>query len=634
MSDKEKLNNTQVLKLNIEAFDALSESQKILAYHLSNAGLAGRMIYIHQKSPENVVVFDTMIDFYKKIQSLKDNDKELENIVSKVRDSLFIMFVNNGVYESSSGQNIIPSLPLKKSDLECIKSILPEDYKKVSSLIFENKGIKEYRTVQKSGVDVVKESGVNYYHNLTTDEVNNYREEKYKEEDQNIAYGFNEMLIKNPKTGEIESQYIYADGLYGKYVKQVILHLNKAVLFAENENQKKSIESLVKFYKTGDAKDFNEHSIAWVQDQDSSIYFVNGLIECYEDPLGLICSYESLVAFKDPEQTAKVKKIIESIQYFEDNLPVSEKYKKEKAIGLSASSINVISMAGATSPVLPLGINLPNSETIRKEYGSKSVTLANVDSARTSDDVKLSEVLYLEKNQGIVDYANKHAGTLHTDLHEIAGHGSCKTMPGVTNDSLSMYYSVIEETRADLVGLYYIADPKMKKIGIYNEEVDLSLVAKGKYIGYITNGAIGQLRRVELGKDLTQAHFRNRQLISTYLLEKCSKEDLCLVEKDGSYYIDVNNVEVVKEKIGELLREIQRIKSEGDLQAAKEIVEKYGTKVNQAVHKEIIERFSCLDFATTTAFRTPILKVKNKKIVVDYYNDFIEEQLALYEKYR
>lgn len=630
---KERLGKNQVLKLNTSSFDELTEEKKILAYHLSNAGLAGRMIYIHQKSPVNVAIFEATINLYKNIKNLKTKSVEVKEILSKVKDSLFIMFVNNGVYESSTGKNIVSELPLKVTDLEIIKELIPEDYKNVKNTLFNKEALKEYRTVQKAGFDIVKESGINYYHNLTTDEVNLYREEKYKNKDKTIAYGFNEVLSKSIETGKIESQSIYADGLYGKYVKQVILHLFKAAEFAENDKQRKSIESLIKFYKTGDAKDFNEHSISWVQDQDSSIYFVNGLIECYEDPLGLICSYESLVAFKDPIQTEKVKRIIDAIQYFEDNLPVDKKYKKEKAIGLSASSINVISMAGATSPVLPLGINLPNSETIRKEYGSKSVTLSNVDNARTSDDVKLNEVLYLEEYQPLISYANKMAGTLHTDLHEIAGHGSCKTMEGITNDSLSMYYSVIEETRADLVGLYYIADEKMKEIGIYEKDEDLHEIEKGKYIGYITNGAIGQLRRMDLGKDLTQAHFRNRQLISTYLLDNCDPKKLNMVEKDGSYYIQLNDVVHVKEKIGTLLREIQRIKSEGDLNAAKDLVERYGTKINQEVHKEVLERFENLNLATTTAFMTPILKVKNRKIVIEYYDDFVEEQLALYEKY-
>lgn len=633
MTYKERFKNIQVLKLDTTSFEELPEEKKMLAYHLSNAGLAGRMIYLHQKSSENIPIFESVISLYKNLNSIKNKTPEISAIESKVRDTLFVMFVNNGIYESATGQNIVSDLPFKVTDLETIKDLLPENYTNVNKALFCNKSLKEYRTVQKSGVDVVKDSGVNYYHNLTTEEVNLYRSEKYKNKDKNIAYGFNEVLSKSERSGEITSKTIFEKGLYGKYIKQIILHLSKAVEFAENEQQKKSIESLIKFYKTGDAKDFYEHSVEWVKDQESFVYFVNGLIECYEDPLGLICSYESLVAFKDPIQTAKVKKIIDAIQYFEDNLPVDEKYKKEKAVGLSASSINVISMAGATSPVLPLGINLPNSETIRKEYGSKSVTLSNVDSARTTDDIKLNEVLYLEEFQSLVSYANKMAGTLHTDLHEIAGHGSCKTMAGVTNESLSMYYSVIEETRADLVGLYYIADEKMKEIGIYEKDANLHDIAKGKYIGYITNGSIGQLRRMELGKDLTQAHFRNRQLISTYLLHNCDHEKLNMVEKDGSYYIQLNDVSHVRDMIGVLLREIQRIKSEGDLNAAKKLVELYGTKINHFVHKEVLERFESLNLATTTGFRTPILELRNGKVVVEYYNDFIEEQLALYERF-
>lgn len=353
-----------------------------------------------------------------------------------------------------------------------------------------------------------------------------------------------------------------------------------------------------------------------------------------EDPLGVGCTFESVVAFKNPIQTAKVEKIIENIQWFEDNSPINQEFKKEKATGLSASSVTVVSMAGDTSPTLPLGINLPNSDWIRSKHGSKSVNLANVASSRSSHEVQLHQALYLDKYQEVISQYGNMTNSLHTDLHEIAGHGSGKILEGVNTDSLGAYYSTIEEARADLVALYYMADEKLKEFGVYDGDVDVEKATLAQYVTYLTNGAISQLRRVKLGNELTQAHFRNRQLIALWVLEKAENEKVKLIQQEGKFYIALNDVAYVRTLFGNLLAEIQRIKSEGDFEAAKNIVMKYGTYVNQTIHQEILSRIEKLNLPNVVGFITPMLVKQNEDIVIVQADNFLTQQLELYKQYK
>lgn len=588
----------------------------------------GKVISLHQASDYNIRLLDNLIFLFEEVN-------HEEKVWEQLRDTLFTFFAHGGVYHTTTGERL--DFPIQLEELRKIKDTI-ETFtaaKAVEEILFSKDLMPHYRTVQKDGVDVVKESGANFYVGLTTDEVKQFREEVYPkvEGDEIPPYGFNERLVKN-SDGSIDRQVISSVGLYAHYVGKIIKELEKALFYSENEQQKESIETLIQFYKTGDAADFDKHCVAWTKDKESSIYFVNGLIESYKDPLGIACNFESIVAFKDPSQTAKVEKIIENIQWFENNLPFDSKFKKDKAVGLSASSINVISMAGDPSPVLPLGINLPNSDWIRKKHGSKSVTLANVDSSRNTYDVPLMKALYLDKYQALIKRYGNETGVLHTDLHEIAGHGSGKVLDGVNTDVLSTYYSVIEECRADLVALYYIPDEKLKEIGVFAQDVDVKDAALAKYIAYFTNGAIGQLRRIKLGNDLTQAHFRNRQIISTWLLDHAEKDKMAMVTKDGRFYIEVNDLEYVRTLVGVLLSEIQRIKSEGDFEAAKKLVEAYGTKVNPLVHKEVLERVSSLGLANVMGFMTPILVDKGNDVEIMYQDDFLSQHIELYKKYK
>jgi len=624
MTYSERFGDIAIVELDTNGFEHLTHPQKKLAFYLSEAGLWGKRIALEQNSRYNIPFINALINIYNKADADSFAKKD-------VKDILFVLFTHGGIYHTTSGEKL--DLPFNEKLMDTLKNISLNDYNCIKNII-NNKEIPKFRTVQKAGVDVVKESGMNFYQGLTTEEVEAYRKENYPESmgDEIPPYGFNERLVKN-QDGDVVAQTICVDGLYGKYVAQIIKNLRKALDFTESKEQYDSINTLIQCYETGSAEDFDKHCIAWVKDKESPLYFINGLIESYKDPLGVGCNFESLVAFKNPQQTAKVEKIIEHIQYFEDNLPVAPRFKKDKASGLSASSVNVISMAGETSPVLPLGINLPNSDWIRKVHGSKSVTLSNVDSSRNTYDIPLKKALYLPEYQGVIDKYGNETGVLHTDLHEIAGHGSCKVMEGVSADDLSTYYSVIEECRADLVALYYVADPKLKEIGVFDKDVNVEEAALAKYVHYLTNGAIGQLRRVKLGNDLTQAHFRNRQIISTWVLEHASKDKVSLVEDNGSYYIKVDDVSYTKELFGNLLSEVQRIKSEGDFEAAKHLVETYGTKVNQDIHKEILERISKLDLASVTGFLTPELKENGNTVIIVQPESFMEQQLRFYKVY-
>lgn len=627
MTYSERFGDIAIVELNTTGFDKLSEVNKKLAYYLSEAGLWGKKIALEQSSRYTIPVLNALINLY---ESLPEEHK----IKEKVGSSLFTLFAHNGIYHTMSGERV-SFVVLTDEELDSIKDYSPESCETLKEF-FQEESIPEYRTVQKSGVDVVKESGCNFYQGLTTEEVQAYRKEKYpKVEGSEVPpFGYNERLVKTEK-GNIVRQVMSTKGLYGKYIKKIVQNLRKALDFTETEAAYNSINTLITAYETGSAIDFDKHCVAWVQDQESEIYFINGFIESYKDPLGIGCNFESIVAFKDPGQTAKVKKIIEAIQYFEDNLPVEERFKKEKATGLSASSINVVSMAGDCAPSLPLGVNLPNSAWVREKFGSKSVTLSNVDSSRTAHDSLLKQALYLDKYQEVIDTYGAETGVLHIDLHEIAGHGSCKSLAGVSNEDLSTYYSVIEECRADLVALFYVADDKLKEIGVYGKEVDVEKAALAKYVTYLTNGAVGQLRRVRYGQDLTQAHFRNRQLISTWVLEHADKDKICLIEKEGSCYIEVNDVQYARKMFGELLVEIQRIKSTGDFKEAQYLVEKYGTKVNKEIHLEILKRIEKLDMANVVGFITPELKLSEEgnSVIIEKPKSYLEQKIRFYKKY-
>lgn len=621
----ERLNDISVIQLNTEGFENLSEKQKQLSYFLAKAGLWGRFISVDQGSEYNIPLFDALISLYQ--QTPKEH-----SAYKNIKDTLFTLFAHNGIYHSTSGEKLV--LPITQVDLISCKNIDNQSTEIIDDIIFQGK-IAQFRTIQTEGVDVIKESGGNFYKNLTTEEVKNFRKNNYPviAGDEVPPFGFNERLVKD-EHNNIQREVISINGLYAPYVQKIIENLEYALDFVENEQQMRSISTLIEFYKTGDAVDFDTHCVAWTQDKDSHVYFINGLIESYEDPLGVGCTFESIVAFKNPIQTAKVNKIIENIQWFENNLPFDQNYKKDKAVGLSASSVNVISTAGETAPSLPLGINLPNSDWIRKKHGSKSVNLANVASSRTSSEVALREALYLPQYHKVLETYGTTTNNLHTDLHEIAGHGSGKVLDGVNTDELGTYYATIEEARADLVALYFMAEENLKTFGVYDKDVIVQDAALAQYVSYLTNGAFAQLRRVELGNDLTQAHLRNRQLISNWVLENSNPEKVCLVVKDGLTFVEVKDVSYVQKMFGSLLSKVQEIKSTANFEEARNLVMTYGTKVNQNLHAELLNRLEKLDLPKTVAFITPMLVQKDNTVTLEQPTNFLEQQLELYRDFK
>lgn len=626
---KNKFQDLQAIPLNTQGFEDLSLQQQILIYHLTMAGAVGAKITLKQMSPFNSPVIDLMINAYRASTHSVTSTK----VKNEIKNALFMLFIHSGIYHHMSGEKI--KLPLSQDSLDFIKvNTLPKDFAHFEMAFSDQAPV--FLTVQNSTSDVVLESGVAFYPpNTTTEEIQKYIQEEAKqltsEEEKRSPFGFN-RLIKRDQHGNLQSLFISAkkDNPFSGECHRIIYHLKQALPFSENEQQLKSIQSLIHFYETGNSVDFDNHCVDWVKDQNSHVYFINGMIESYDDPLGIGCSFESLVAFKNPHDVERVDSIIKNIQWFEDHLPIDPRFKKEKAKGLSASSVNVISMSGRTSPALPLGINLPNNDWIRNKHGSKSVTLSNVANSRTEIESPLLKEMHLEQYHEILqkhDHINKN---LHIDLHEIAGHGSAQLLAGVSQEDLSSYYSIIEECRADLVALYYAGEQQLEEFGIYpkgkTDEIALSL-----YVSYLTNGLLGQLRRVKLGNDLTQAHLRNRQIIASWVLSHIKEEHALLMKQGGKSYIKINDVNAVRQKIGELLAIIQRIKSEGDFKTAKYIVETYGTKVNPELHSEVLERVSSLELPNITAYIAPVMRLNDHGIPeLVIMDDFVEQQILLW----
>lgn len=629
-SHHERFGDIAILSLETTGFEQLSQQEQALSYHLAQAGLWGRAISLQQGSPHHMPILQALVTLYKNINP-EVLTTQAHASYQLIVDYLKTFFAHNGIYHSMSGQQL--PVPFNQDHLRDLRfnETLGQAIDTLHKLLF-HPSLPEYRTVQKDGVDVVQASGGNFYHNMSTKDVLTYRQTHYPTMEETPPFGFNERLSKKDD-GTIFAERVSVDGLYGEYVQHIVDELKQALPYACNPQQKESIQALITFYQTGNAEDFDTHSVAWTLDRDSNVYFINGLIESYEDPLGVACTFESIVAFKNPIQTAKVSKITENIQWFEDHMPFDVAFKKPVASGLSASSVTVVSMAGETSPTLPLGINLPNSDWIRKVHGSKSVNLANVASSHAKNSVELRQALFLPEYWPLLERYQEETNSLHTDLHEIAGHGSGQLLPGVNPDVIGPYYSTIEEARADLVALYYIADPYLQSIGVVDSDIDIQEFAKAQYVSYFTNGMIGQLRRVTLGQELTQAHFKNRQLISEWLLDHCPPSAMSMVQQDDHYYIHVYDVAVVRQAIGTLLTEVQRIKSTGDFDAAKKLVERYGRFVHEPIHRDVLNRVAALNLPSVTGFMTPMIDKNERGYNIRHEHDFLQQQLHLTEQY-
>ncbi|MFA7116910.1 MAG: dihydrofolate reductase [Bacteroidales bacterium] len=633
----------KVIRYKVPGFEELSLKEKAYLYHLSEAALYGRDILWDQNCQDNLLVRHTL---EKIIKNYKSRDNYIFPDNAEFNDFLIYakrVFFSNGIHHHYAEDKIIPNCSrtyfssLIESTLIADKAKnIGEQTNNLISIIYEpNIWPKRRASIAHQDSDIVQDSAVTFYKNLTKKEIENY----YKIRSQNdkthqLSLGLNSRLVK--KNGEIKEIKYKISGLYSNPLIKICEELEKAKKFAQNNNQINILNKLSEFYRTGDLKTWNDYNIAWVKDTDSKCDFVNGFIENYNDPLGLKSSWESVVNFKNIKASKRTSIIQENAQWFEDHSPVNKRFKKSVIKGVSAKVITMVQLGGDCYPYTPIGINLPNADWIRKDYGSKSVTIENIcdaydKSALESPKSILSEFSW---NKEIIKRANKYGtltNNLHTDLHECLGHGSGKLLENTDPNALAEYASTLEETRADLFALYYMADPYLVKLGLLPD----SEAYKCSYDKYILNGIFTQFTRVQLGKKNTQAHMQNRKLIAEY----CFSNGGNIIEKrirENKTYFIVNDYEGLRRLFAKLLIEVQRIKSEGDYLSGKNLVETYAINIDQKLHKEVLERYKKLNLQAYSGFVNPVIRpIKKDGKIINYIISYTEgylNQMLRYSK--
>ena len=637
----EQFADLQILRYRVPGFENLSLQQKELVYYLTEAALQGRDILFDQNGKYNLRIRRTLEAVYTGYKGDKNTPdfKAMEVYLKRV-------WFSNGIHHHYGSEKFVPGFApefFKEAVLSVDASTLPlaegqtveQLCDELSPVIFDP-AVMPKRVNQAAGEDLVLTSACNYYDGVTQKEAEDfYNAMKDPKDETPVSYGLNSRLVK--ENGKIQEKVWKVGGLYGQAIDKIVYWLKKAEGVAENPEQKAVIAELIKFYETGDLKTFDEYAILWVKDLNSLVDFVNGFTESYGDPLGMKASWESLVNFKDMEATHRTEVISGNAQWFEDHSPVDKQFKKDEVKGVSAKVITAAILAGDLYPATAIGINLPNSNWIRSHHGSKSVTIGNITDAYNKaahGNGFNEEFVYSDAELQLIDKYADLTGELHTDLHECLGHGSGKLLPGVDPDALKAYGSTIEEARADLFGLYYVADPKLVELGLTpNEDA-----YKAEYYTYLMNGLMTQLVRIEPGNNVEEAHMRNRQLIARWVFEKGAADKVVeLVKKDGKTYVVVNDYEKLRALFGELLSEIQRIKSTGDYQSAHDLVENYAVKVDPALHAEVLERYKKLNLAPYKGFVNPKYeavvdaagKITDVKVT---YDEGYAEQMLRYSK--
>ncbi len=637
--------DVQVLRYEVNGFDQLPLKQKQLAYYLYQAGLCGRDIFYDQKYKHNLRIRKTLECILETCKSDKNADDYNKFLTYCKR-----FFFANGNHHHYSSDKMIPECSFdyfsglaKNSDPGRLplegKSV--DDFLKMMQPIMFDPNVDKKTVDLSAGVDHVKASSNNFYDGVTEKEVGDfYSAMKKANPDDKSSLGINSQLIK--ENGKIFERRWMIGGMYTAAIEKIVSWLEKAATVAESDLQKETIEKLIKFYRSGDPKDFDDYSIAWIKDTSSRVDVVNGFIEVYEDALQKRGAFEGIVSMKDMEATKLIAAIGNQAQWFEDHSPIMDQHKKKSVKGISAKVITIIGEVGDAAPATPIGINLPNNEWIREspEHGSKSVSLGNIVAAYNFAKAKSPIVDEFGSSKEVADRMRKFgalAADLHTDMHEVIGHASGKINDGVlpTDQTLKTYAGVLEEARADLVALYYVMDPKLVDIGV----MPSLEVGKAGYDNYLMNGLMTQLNRIKPGDKLEEAHMRNRQMNSAWVLEHGMK-DKCVekVVRDGKTYIVINDYNKVRELFGQLLREIQRIKSEGDYNAGKNLVENYGVKINFALHKEVLQRYEKLNvppyFGFIQAKLVPVMSGDNiTDVKIEYPKDFIQQHLEYGREY-
>lgn len=639
----EQFADLQILRYRVPGFEDLSLKQKELVYYLTEAALQGRDILFDQNGKYNLTIrrmLEAVYTGYKGDKNTPDF-KAMEVYLKRV-------WFSNGIHHHYGSEKFVPGFTpeffrqaVQSVDAATLPLVEGQTVEQLCEEVFPvifDPTVMAKRVNQAAGEDLVLTSACNYYDGVTQQEAEDfYNALKNPQDETPVSYGLNSRLVK--EDGKIQEKVWKVGGLYGQALEKIVYWLKKAEGVAETPEQKAVIAKLMEFYETGDLKTFDEYAILWVKDLNSRIDFVNGFTESYGDPLGMKASWESLVNFKDLEATQRTELISGNAQWFEDHSPVDGQFKKEKVKGVSAKVITAAILAGDLYPATAIGINLPNANWIRSHHGSKSVTIGNITDAYNKaahGNGFNEEFVYSDAELQLIDKYADVTDELHTDLHECLGHGSGKLLPGVDPDALKAYGSTIEEARADLFGLYYVADPKLVELGL-TPSAD---AYKAQYYTYLMNGLMTQLVRIEPGNNVEEAHMRNRQLIARWVYEKGAAEKVVeLVKKDGKTYVVINDYEKVRDLFGRLLAEIQRIKSTGDYAGAHDLVEAYAVKVDPALHAEVLERYKKLNLAPYKGFVNPKYEVVTDAdgtitdVTVTYDEGYAEQMLRYSKDY-
>lgn len=635
----------QILRYQVPGFENLSLRQKQLLYHLSEAALMGRDILFDQNGRHNLVIRRTLEAVYQygTVDKSSVDYQAFEVYLKRVwfangihhhyGEDKFMPGFSEAFFEAAVRSVDASLLPLKAG--ETVDTLLA----RLKPVIFDPT-VMPKRTVQSGDTDWIQASANNYYgEDVTQAEVEAFYGKMKAEGDSRcpLSYGLNSRLEK--ENGQLVERVWKVGGLYSEAIERIVAELEKAAAFAENEKQRQIIATLIDYYRTGDLRTFDAYSILWVEDTDSQVDFVNGFIETYGDALGLKASWESTVNFRNEEATRRTQTISENAQWFEDHSPVDQRFKKEQVKGVSAKVITVTMLGGDCYPSTPIGINLPNADWIRRDHGSKSVTIENIMEAydKASQGSGFSdEFVWSDEERNRIKTYGFLTDMLHTDLHECLGHGSGQLLPGTDPDALKAYASTLEEARADLFGLYYLADPKMQELGLVPD----GEAFKAEYYKYMMNGLLTQLVRIEEGKDVEEAHMRNRQLIARWVFEQGAADKVVeLKKREGKTFVVINDYQQLRALFGKLLAEVQRIKSEGDYEAGRSLVENYGVKIDPVLHHEIRERYVRLHLSPYKGFVNPVMReVKDDSghvtdITLDYTEGYAEQMLRYSRDY-
>ena len=637
----ERFADLQMLRYEVKGFEKLSLNQKIFIYHLQEAALLGRDILFDQNGCYNLrlrAIFEAIYTDFK-------GDRE-SNDFKEFTVYLKRMWFSNGIHHHYGCEKFVPGFSREwftdaatgvMKDNKTLAAYIPQ-LEELTEVIF-NPNTLQKRVNLAEGQDLVATSASNYYQGVTQTEAEDfYTALKDNDDPHPVMFGMNSRLVK--KDGKVQEIRWTTEGLYGEALRRIVAKLEDARPYAEDAAQQNVIDLLIKYYRTGDLHTFDEYSIAWAGNTEPLIDFVNGFIECYGDPLGLKCSWESIVNFKDLEATRRTETLSKNAQWFEDHSPVDPRFRKAKVKGISAKVITAAILGGDLYPSSAIGINLPNSDWVRREHGSKSVTIGNLTEAynmAAKGSGFSKEFTINDEMRELMDKYGDITDDLHTDLHECLGHGSGQLLEGVDPDSLKAYGSTIEEARADLFGLYYLADPKMQELGLVPD----AEAYKAQYYSYMQNGLLTQLVRIQPGNNIEEAHMRNRSLIAHWCYEQGKAENVvAFVHRDGKTYVQVNDFAKLRTLFGRLLAEIQRIKSEGDYEAAKNLVETYGVKVDPELHREILERYNRLNLAPYKGFINPVYTAvrdregKITDVTVSYGEGYAEQMLRYSTNYK